>query len=213
MSEWSCQQVITRLDDFVDGMMEEGERSALEQHLQGCPECRQEERFLRSLAAQAQALPREVAPPPELWDGIAARIHRRTRAGVWTRGLAAAAAVLLAVVIGLGSWPRAAERATASLPAEAVLVDHAPEAALAQVEGEYERAAQALLAQLRARQAQLPPQTVAQVEDSLRTIDAALQQIREALKQQPGEPQLHLLLASTHRRKVDVLRRVVELGA
>jgi hypothetical protein len=84
---------------------------------------------------------------------------------------------------------------------------------MARVERDYERAAAALLVQVRSRRDEMPAETLAQVEESLRTIDLALEQIRTALREQPDEPALHLMLAATHRKKVEVLRRVMEVGA
>ena len=86
------------------------------------------------------------------------------------------------------------------------------QAEIARLEGEYDEAARALLVELRSRQ-DLPPRTVAQVEASLQTIDGALAEIRAALKVKPSEPTLHLMLASTHRKKIDLLQRVVRVGA
>jgi hypothetical protein len=212
MNGFNCDEVGERLDDYVDGLLDVGERAALSFHLDACSSCRQEERSLRDLLDKAKALALEVAPPRDLWPGIERGIRSRARPGVWLRGLAAAACVVLALA---GAWltrapgpmPPAASTAAVALPVAQ------EQAAIQKLEGDYEAAAAALLAQLRARRSQLPPETVAQVEASLRTIDGALAEIRTALQQEPSQPGLHLMLAATHRKKVDVLRRVMELGA
>ena len=43
-------------------------------------------------------------------------------------------------------------------------------------------------------------------------IDEALGEVRAALDKDPGNPELTRMLAATHRKKVDVLRRVVKLS-
>ena len=167
------------------------------------------------LLARARALSTEVAPPRDLWPGIEKGIRSSGRSSAWLRGLAAAACLVLAlagVVLTRGEGPALPREA--ALPGAGVARPASLEqAAIQKLEGDYEAAASALLVELRARQSDLPPETVAQVEESLRTIDGALAQIRAALQQDPSQPGLHLMLAATHRKKVDVLRRVMEIGA
>jgi hypothetical protein len=43
-------------------------------------------------------------------------------------------------------------------------------------------------------------------------IDRALAEVRQALVQDPSNPELSRMLVSTHRKKVDVLSRVVKLS-
>jgi hypothetical protein len=209
----TCDATRARLDDLLDGTLDAADRADAEQHLAGCAGCREEHARLRALVGEAAALAVEVAPPVDLWPQIERRI-RTSGSGAWTRHLAAAACLALAIAGAIsarapgGGPPQVAGSAPATLqPAALEAAD------VEQVERDYERAASALLVQLRARQDDLPPETIAQVEESLRTIDTALGQIRAALREQPAEPALHLMLAATHRKKVEVLRRVMEVGA
>ena len=213
MSGWTCDETRDRLDDFVDGELAPAERAGLEEHLARCAECRAGEARLRALLEEAAALPLEVAPPEDLWPHIERRI-RVSGAGSWPRYLAAAACVVLALAGALtarNTEPTAAPGvATHTAGAGGTLLEVSD---VEQVERDYERAASALLVKMHAQRGRMPPETVAQVEESLRTIDAALEQIRAALRQRPAEPALHLMLTSTHRKKVEVLRRMVEVGA
>jgi predicted anti-sigma-YlaC factor YlaD len=215
MNGFHCEEVRARLDDSVDGLLDVGERAAVSFHLDACESCRQEERRLRELLARAASLAGEVAPPRDLWPDIERGIRSQDRTGAWLRGLAAAACMVLALAGVLATrGPDAQPLAPPVTPSAGVARPASLEqAAIRKLEGDYEAAASALLLELRARQSQLPPQTVAQVEESLRTIDGALAQIRAALEEDPAQPGLHLMLAATHRKKVDVLRRVMELGA
>jgi anti-sigma factor RsiW len=213
MNGFHCDDVRSRLDDYVDGLLDLGERAAVSFHLDACASCRQEEQALRELLARARALATEVAPPRDLWPGIEKGIRARGRAGAWLRGLAAAACLVLALagtLLTRGPEPRPMAADPAAGTARPAALE---QAAIQKLEGDYEAAASALLVELRSRQSELPPETVAQVEESLRTIDGALAQIRAALQQDPAQPGLHLMLAATHRKKVDMLRRVMELGA
>ena len=78
--------------------------------------------------------------------------------------------------------------------------------------GDYEAAANALLEALQQRRAQLQPETLAAVQANLEVIDRALAEVRQALAKDPSNPELSRMLVATHRKKVDVLRRVVKLS-
>jgi hypothetical protein len=83
---------------------------------------------------------------------------------------------------------------------------------LAAAERDYEAAANALLEALLQRRTQLQPEALAAVEANLDVIDRALAEVRQALVQDPKNPELSRMLVSTHRKKVEVLSRVVKLS-
>jgi CHASE3 domain sensor protein len=58
----------------------------------------------------------------------------------------------------------------------------------------------------------LPPETLVAVEQNLRAIDEALKGLRQALRNEPDNDDLAQLLAATHKRKLDTLRRVARLS-
>jgi hypothetical protein len=215
----SCEHTAERMDDYLDGTLAQDEQHRLELHLAECADCREEERTLRAIVAQAEALPRGLTPPRDLWPEIRERLEPRARVplrGWGGRGsqLAAAAAVLIAVA---GSWflrgPAGTAAPGAGPTGQATLVAQAPQGLpLRDVEREYARATAELMVALDARREELSPETVAVVEENLRSIDVALAQIRAALERDPSNPGLARMLTSTHRRKVDVLQQVVRLS-
>jgi hypothetical protein len=220
----TCGEVDPRLDDYVDGALAERDFQELELHLAGCEACREQERRLRALVAQAAALPRELEPGRDLWPGIADRLEprrvlsfpsRRPALARWLPATLAAAAVALAVawLARDGRVRDDGRQASASPSAEARPVALSPGAggALA-AEREYAEAASALLAALQERRERLSPETLRTVERDLQVIDKALTQIREALAQDPGSGPLNHLLVSTHQKKVRVLQRVEKLS-
>jgi predicted anti-sigma-YlaC factor YlaD len=221
----TCEALDDRLDDWVDGTLPAAEAREVGSHLASCPLCRERERRLRQVLAHAAALPRSVAPPRDLWPGVAQEIGRE-RAWSWGRSgwrgsvvLAAAAAVvvgLLAVMV-LQRTPPAVQ--TAVIPdagPTSVSETHAAQGGidprLVAMERDYQAAANALLGALQARKAGLAPETLASVERNLAVIDEALAEVRQALEKDPGNPDLNRMLVATHRKKVDVLRRVVKLS-
>jgi hypothetical protein len=77
---------------------------------------------------------------------------------------------------------------------------------------EFERAATQLRTALLDPRSGVSPETLAAVERNLRVIDGALVEIKAALQKDPGNPALGRLLAATHQKKVDTLRRVLRLS-
>jgi hypothetical protein len=221
----TCEQARERLDDYVDGTLGEAELHEVELHLASCAACAAEERALHAFLDRVAAMPAEVQPERDLWPGIAGRIAsprpmtvarwplvRSFPRAWWTpaAGLAAAAAVVAALGATLtGVWSPPGGRTGTGVVHEAAWTT---DATLLDAERQYAQATAQLMAALEARRASLPPETVASVEKDLTTIDAALRQVRSALRQDPGNMQLSHMLAATHQKKVDVLQRVVKLS-
>jgi anti-sigma factor RsiW len=210
----TCDEARNRIDDYVDGELDEAAFQEMELHLSGCAECRAEERSLRALLAHAAALPREMAPGRDLWAGIEARLDqarpawRRPGWAGWGAGLAAAAGVALALSAALHGPGPAGRSATGPSLVPAASSPNPVAAA----EREYARAAADLMSALEQQRDRLPPETLASVEKDLRSIDAALTEVRSALATDTANPGLNHLLTSTHQRKVEVLQQVLKLS-
>jgi len=214
----NCTDALDRLDDLVDGTLSENDRLELDTHLGSCPGCRREELRLRAILAEARALRRDRAPLRDLWPEIAQAIGaeklvrpefgRPKPARRWMPVLAAAAAILaVATVLALRGGGLAIPGA-GSATAIPVAVGHVD---LLDAEQGYARATDELMAALNERRDSLSPETRASVDRNLAVIDQALKEIRDALQKEPGNRELTRMLASTHRKKVDVLRRMVKL--
>ncbi len=209
----TCAEAEDRLDDYVDGSLPEAEFQEMELHLGSCPPCREQERRQRAVLAQAAALPRTLSPARDLWPGIAERIGGRKRAllrGWRPIGLAAAAAVAIALASTL--LPRPGPPAAPAPPAGLPVTISPGSDALHEVEADYARATTALLAALNERPSSLSSETLASVQKNLELIDRALAEVREALRKNPHNGELTHMLVATHRKKLEVLRRVVKLS-
>lgn len=218
-----CDEVQERLDDHIEGTLHVSDVTDVAAHLEACLSCRQEEADIRAILAAARALPTEIAPPRDLWPGICDRIDRRFSFDFAWGGLQwalASAAIVLIAVAGLlvrgvrnDEKPAVAAAIVASdRTAHLTPASSRTAATLASAEGEFERASEELLAVLESRRADLPPNTIEALKGHLVAIDTALEQIRDVLRQNPGNAEATRLLASTQRRKVDVLRRFVGLS-
>lgn len=220
-----CNDLADWLDDYLDGGLDGSREEAVREHLATCSACRMEEEDLRRLLAEARSLPRTLAPARDLWPGVEARLPRRRGllrlAGtgiVQLRPLTlAAAAVLLvaataAVTLVLtrrGEGPRSARAPAGELsPAAEITL-----AAVERAEANYQEATARLMVAFDQRRAALSPEAAAVVDHNLAVMDEALAEIHEAIRKEPDNAGLVQLLAATHRKKIEVLQRVVRHSA
>ena len=146
-------------------------------------------------------LPREVAPPRDLWPAIS-RAIRPARQQRWPMALAAGVAG--AVPAGAVSWAVLQSR-PAPAPAEASAAGRTGEysdpsfvAARAELERSFHE-----------RLALLEPVTRARIEQSLAVIHHAQDDIRKALAADPSSPVLQELLDNTRHDEIDLYQGVV----
>jgi hypothetical protein len=213
----TCHELDLRLDDWLDGALAGEAAREVEAHLASCEACRARERQLRQLLAHAAALPRQLAPARDLWPEIAPRLTSGWGLHGLPLALLATAAVVVAaialVMTRVAPEPVKTVTMPQAGPSAALVSDFAlADPVLAAAEREYEAAAKTLLETLQRRRALLPAGDLARVEANLQVIDRALAEVREALVKDPQNPELNRMLVDTHRKKVDVLRRVVRLS-
>lgn len=212
------------LDDYVTGELTEDARTLVTEHIEDCELCSAEVESLKGILARAAELPKSVEPPADAWSGIRQAIEqdeevlqRAPPERTWWRpGVAAAAAILVAALSsgatylyltndGLANSSRtaAAVRGTSETPASL--------AAFTIEENNYLRTASILQDLLDSQQGVLAPETVVQLRASLRTIDEAILEARNALARDPANQVLIEMLSSSYRQKVDLLRRTTEM--
>lgn len=220
------------LDSYADGELPETERLAVEEHLGRCDACLAELEALRSLRDAARSLPRELAPPRDLWAGIAARIEseggrdehrvvpldlargRRRISRAWVIRIAAAVTLVVvssgvtALLLGRGATQPVV---VVTRPAPVQATATTALAAFTPTELEYHGALEVLGAELEARRGELAPETVAAVEESLAIIDLAIDEARSALERDPSNTELPFHLSGVYRAKVELLRQAVQL--
>jgi|SRR5712671_2209338 len=216
------------LDDYVTGELTEEARAPVEEHIAGCEMCSAEVESLKRILARAAELPKAIDPPASAWAGIRSAIARDDRAtradrsvsrfGAWQRPyVLAAAAILVAVLSSAGTAVYLNGRASTGRSTGAVASDSSPESTPASLaaftieENNYLRTAAMLQDLLDQQEASLAPETVAQLKASLRTIDEAILEARNALARDPANKMLVEMLSASYRQKVDLLRRTTEL--
>jgi hypothetical protein len=199
-----------QLSDLADSSASGAPEAA--SHLGECAECRETLRGMRELLGVARALPRDTAPPPEIWRALQQRLPlaRRRASPASFRGwaprgwVAAAAAVILlagtAVIVPFGRGKGKAVPVAPTSPA------------VLSVEKHYSPTLDELGQSLDAQRPRLAAATVSVVDQTLATIDTAIAEARSALSSDPDNNALVDILSSHYERKVDLLQRATELA-
>lgn len=190
-----------------------------------------ESEMLRELHRETAALPREIQPPEEAWKKIKAQIdleaqlvammpvQSRDRA-FWQRPAFLAAAALLLVagaslITALALGRRIIERTASPVASVSPSVSTpavTPVSDFAAREKEYINTADKLTALIESGKTELSPETIAKLRESVRVIDAAILEARQALAADPANKTLIDMLSKSYSQKVDLLQRTTEMG-
>ena len=217
----------TLLSEYVEETLGAAERSEVDQHLAGCDACRTLVDDLRSIRAVSASLDHRD-PPARAWSRLERAIkleseHRgettarlKLSRDVYT-WLATAAAILLAVFVGLRYRPATPPTAT---PTPAVAADTTPgadaaaqsvEAELRAAEEHYEKAIRGLEQVTNAEKGALDTQTAATLQKNLAVIDQAISESRAALRAQPASQPAQDSLLESFKAKLALLQDTVAL--
>jgi hypothetical protein len=211
------------LVDLVDGRLESAHQRDIERHLEACADCRALVTDLRSIRASAFMLDRRE-PGAALWSKLQAAIAaepaprgrllslgRRSLGGGVPVWLGAAAALLLATMIGLLPLlnRNAAPDAAAGAPPEVTVESVAAEFEAA--ERHYQKAIDDLQTIANKDTGELDPEVAAVLQKNLTVIDQAISENRVALRAQPSSTNAQDGLFDALRTKVALLQQTVEL--
>lgn len=213
------------LVDLVDGRLDPTQQRDVERHLEACADCRALVTDLRGIRAAAFMLDRRE-PPAALWTRLQAAvaaepaprgrllaIGRSVGGGGWPVWLGAAAALILATVIGL--LPLMNRNAISN---DVAAGGAAPEVTVESVAAEFEAAEQHYQKAIDDLQAiaskdtgELDPEVAAVLQKNLTVIDQAITESRVALRAQPSNTNAQDGLFDALRTKVALLQQTVEL--
>jgi len=222
-----CEDLNEALVDLVDGRLDGAGQRTVERHLEGCGNCRALVEDLRSIRAAAFMLDRRE-PKAETWSNVKAAIAAEPaprgrlldmgRGGVnWPVWLGAAAALILATVIGLlplmNRTPPPHDDTTQGAggdPAPEVTVESVT-AEFEAAEKHYQKAIDDLQTIANKDTGELDPQVAAVLQKNLTVIDQAITESRAALRSQPSSANAQSGLFEALRSKVALLQQTVEL--
>jgi anti-sigma factor RsiW len=211
---------------LTDDSLSAAERRETGAHLTECAECRALLERARRLRGAIDEAPRTMAPPEDTWTEVRARIGARplalaqrrramTRSRWLGPGWLAAAAVLLVVLSSMvTAWVvgRDGPRPTApTVAGEGPVPDERGVTPRFVATDEQERMERELTALLEAQRSTLTPETVAKIERNLDVIDAAIDEIKTALAEDPNNRALHDLLSASYRQKAALLKQASQI--
>ena len=215
-----------RLSEYVDGDLDMSTMRALEAHLAGCADCRAVADDLRNISARGRALPL-VPPAADLWPGIESRMHQSgivpirvatRRSGLfvsWPR--LAAAGLLLGLVSGGAVYAvtrfQARPEVIATVPVTPAVGTPGTGPTELQVGAQVTQSTARAVADLEMILAseKLDSATVRILTLNLARIDSAIADAERALAADPSNAYVSRHLASTARRKVELLHLVAGL--
>ena len=222
-----------RLSEYLDGELPAAEARELESHLGGCQACTVALEKLRDVVARARGrreLDDSIGVGSNLWPGIEARIRdlpvssvrplpKHSAFGLWWRGalfsapqLALACLAVAAVSVAIFQLPGGLRdrdpfggrnAARGGLPVVQVSSESA-RAAFTEIDH--------LKQVLHSRRDQLDPETLRALEESLTSMEQAVQEASRALDADPGNPYIKSHLDELRVRQLDLLRRAVSLA-
>lgn len=220
MTRFDCELLSSKLDDLLDGTLDEPEKADALAHLESCEDCLAEFEAAKSLISATRSLPNSVEPDRDLWPGIKAKIEdRRVVPGsfdsrpvpatrrVWMAAAAAAILVISVSVAYMAGLERAQTRTASVTPVEsgAVLAAYGGPAM------DLELARNQLRSNLEHRRGELSPETWSVVMENMAVIDDAISRIEHALADNPNDGRLNRQLAVAYRRQIDLLQRATRL--
>ena len=219
------------LHDFREGLLSPEAEEQVQEHLDGCLGCREELEEITKLMEGLRGLPTEAQPSRDLWPKIDWRIegartqaptradgsldvplsepleHRRGRWVSLPAWQLAAASVALMVISGASVWALLSGNEGPGAVLTTVPETSIHSVAWEEAYGGYDEAVEDLEALLKKGREVLDPETVRVLEESLQTIDMAIEEAGEAVSRDPASPVLQRFLAENLRKKMDLLRK------
>ena len=213
-----------RLNDYLDESLPEEERLEVARHIDQCPVCSAELGRMESLIEEARELPESIEPRRDLWPDIEAQIAPQpapTRRkpfklfGIlrpqWALvGAAAAAAVVVMLLSGSPDESGVSDVARSrdvqlSVPSHVISLMQA-------LEYECRGAGKQLLASINNSDSPSQMEAAAAIEQSVRPLDIAIEEMKSALETNPGDPALLQMLTDRYQHKLSLLPRAIRLA-
>jgi hypothetical protein len=200
----NCTDVGPLLDDYIDGLLPPERVREVEGHLAGCESCRREVGAIRSVLADARALPRSIQPGKDLWSGIEPRLNTAPVIPLPATALRSyrpftlLAAALFLLIAGATLATLFQRRSTPSV--------------FAAEQQRYVEATADLARKLADDPAQLSASTRAVVERNLAIVDQAIKEAEEALASDPGNTELEQMVLARYAQRLDLLKRATAAG-
>jgi anti-sigma factor RsiW len=221
-----------KLHDLVDGLLPAADVDAARAHVEACTACREEYARLSEIVGELRSLSKSAETPVDVWAGIEARISTM---GTQEPDAAETVAADVVPLRGARSTPRKLAFSVPQLAAAAVVISFlsaatvwmalfvgpvspasgtlaspdgdSPVRAVLMEAAEYDSDIAELEEILERGRTLLSQETLATLETSLKTIDDAINDVRDALERDPASELLTRMLVNHQRTKLKVLRQ------
>ena len=211
----TCEQCNEWLGDAVEGILEAGQQAQIDAHCRACSACRELLNDLKEIRAAAATLDRHT-PSPDVWRAIAAATAglaspKRPGREVGPQLIKFAAAAALVMTLGAAAWfaTGTSRPGRTNETASELVRNAATELQLA--EQHYTNAISALEQLTVNSNNALDPSIAAEIAQSLKSIDRAIDDSRAALKSDPNSFVAQTSLLEALRMKVALLQETVSL--
>ena len=215
-----CATAKKWISEYVDGDLDSGRRTRLEEHMAGCPDCRKLAQDFRKIAGRAPYVP-SPDPRDETWGKIQARLAapgdgigvppygRPAGFPSFRWGFVLGAAAVLAVVAGaLLLGPRLRERSPMISQLE---VQGYTLAKLEEAEMHYQRAIKALAEAVAVQGDRLDPNLAEVFRANLKIINASIAACRQAVLDNPRDLDSRRFLLAAYQEKADLLEKMMSV--
>ena len=205
-----CETILERLDEYIDGELDDRERESVREHLEVCATCSRERESTVRLLQQARELSLDEEPSRDLWVGIRGRITEPAVGSRSTRGrlvLVAAAAILILAVV---SGPRLLDPVDRTGNDPLAASGQVMPVSYQEADERFAELRDQLLADLTCGEDRLDPEMVRMVRKSLKVMDDSSAEIRKALAADPGNSGLRRMLLASYHHQAKLLTRVRE---
>jgi anti-sigma factor RsiW len=191
-----------QLHDYIDGTLSPEETHKVIQHLQACPDCARKLESLQTLKLATDDLADEIAPPQDLWTGIADRLdevveptplpgdraRQSQRYSLWTVAAVLALAIILPPSLSRFSAPE--NRTVVDLGDTSSLVINDCRVVLASSDESR------------------PDDANTALDESLTLLEKAIKETQQAMADLSDTSEDFSRLASGYRQKLDLLQRI-----
>ena len=196
-----------RLSEYLDGELTANESSRVATHVAECVECQEAVAELREVVSRARTMT-DTEPPRDLWPRVA-WVIRAKRRFTFTLPQLVAASLALMVLSGGMVWLARLGGERTDIPAVGASERDLGARLVAPARfavSNYDDAIVDLQETLAEERDKLDPETVRVLEQNLTSIDAAIEQCRRALANDPMNPYLTEHLVNAKKRKLGLLR-------
>jgi anti-sigma factor RsiW len=229
-----CRKIVSLLDEYRSGELDEAISAKVKDHLSSCPECARTVEFGRAedqlYRRYAERVYQNTEVNEGMWDEVQAGIERSpvsapvfpsahaptllSSAMRWLPGphlVREALAVALLVAMSVAGTLVAVRHWGANHQNAAPKTEDSLQAAMAAVqraELEYQEAIRILTDVVEKQKDTLDPGRLAELERNLKTIDDIISVARKSYHSHPSDPELGFRMLAAYRQKVELLQEV-----